>query len=185
MVVGALQHRAELEGGDLLVEARELAIQLGEDGRARGLRLDEGRGRWVLAEVLRRTGDLAGAEREIEIAERLLGPLEQGSALGTRAALRLAQGRAEEAVAVAEEAVARCTAMGGYGVFRGAFVRLVRAEALHAAGASEAARAALTEAREAVLRIADRIADPEYRRAFCEDVPENARTLALAGASGW
>jgi len=69
--------------------------------------------------------------------------------------------------------------MGGCGMFRGAFVRLAHAEALHATGAHDAARHAIAEARTRLFVIADRIADPAYKQRFLESVPENARTLAL------
>jgi hypothetical protein len=109
-------------------------------------------------------------------------PLEQPGVLGSLSALRLAQGRAGEALAAAQDAVARCTTMGGCGMFRGAFVRLVHAEALHATGAHDAARRAIAEARARLFAIAGRIADPGYRTSFLDTVPENARTLALARA---
>jgi eukaryotic-like serine/threonine-protein kinase len=70
--------------------------------------------------------------------------------------------------------------MGGCGMFRGAAIRLVRAEALHATGAQDAARAAITEARSRLLAIAEKIEDPAYRRSFLEDIPVSARTFALA-----
>jgi hypothetical protein len=127
-------------------------------------------------------GDLEGAERELPAALRMAVPLEHPGVLGTFSALRLAQGRAEEALAAAEEAMSRCTTMGGCGMFRGAFVRLVHAEALHATGAHDAARHAIAEARAHLFTIADRIADPAYKASFLENVPENARTLALAHA---
>ncbi|HEU4733428.1 MAG TPA: AAA family ATPase, partial [Kofleriaceae bacterium] len=57
-----LADRGELDA------ARSVAAELTEYGRAHSFALDEGRGRWVLAEVLRRRGELAAAEREIEIA---------------------------------------------------------------------------------------------------------------------
>jgi hypothetical protein len=72
--------------------------------------------------------------------------------------------------------------MGGCGIFRGAFVRLAHAEALHATGAHDAARHAIADARTRLLDIAQRIPDPDYRKSFLEHVPENARTLALARA---
>ncbi len=72
--------------------------------------------------------------------------------------------------------------MGACGMFRGAFVRLAHAEALHATGAHDAARRAITDARARLFTIAGRIADPAYKTSFLEDVPENARTLALARA---
>jgi len=61
--------------------------------------------------------------------------LEHPGVLGRFSSLRLVQGRAEEALAATEEALIRETAMGGCGMFRGAFVRLAHAEALHATGA--------------------------------------------------
>jgi hypothetical protein len=106
--------------------------------------------------------------------------LEHPGALGTLSALRLAQGRAAEALAAVEDALARCTTMGGCGMFRGAFVRLAHAEALHATGAHDASRHAIAEARARLLTITDRITDPAYKQSFLENVPENARTLALA-----
>jgi eukaryotic-like serine/threonine-protein kinase len=130
--------------------------------------------------VLRRMGDLTGAERELEFALGMTIPLEHPGALATLSALRLAQGRFTEALAAAEDAMARCTAMGGCGLFRGAFVRLSHAEALDANGARDAARRAITDARARLLATADRIADPACRARFLCDVPEHARTLALA-----
>jgi len=70
--------------------------------------------------------------------------------------------------------------MGGCGMFRGAFVRLVHAEALHANSAHDRARHAIADARTRLFTIADRIAEPAYRKNFLDNVPENARTLALA-----
>ena len=67
-------------------------------------------GRWMLAEVLRRIGDLEAAERELPAALGMAVPLEHPGVLGTLSALRLARGRAEEAVA-------RCTTVGGCGMF--------------------------------------------------------------------
>jgi hypothetical protein len=165
-----------------LDEAHAIARSLLDHTIAQGIASEEGRGRWVVAEVLRQRGDQGEAERVLEPALGMLTPSDQPGARATLAAIRLAQGRAADALAAAEDAAARCTAMGGAGMFRGAFVRLVRAEALHATGATAAARGAIGEARARLLVIADRIADPAYRRSFLERVPENARTLALAHA---
>jgi len=127
-------------------------------------------------------GDLDAADRELTAALGMAMPLEYPGVLGTLSALRLAQGRTGEALTVAEDAVARCATMGGCGMFRGAFVRLVHAEALHAIGAHDAAHHAIAGARTRLLAIADRIADRQYRTSFLESVPENARTLGLADA---
>jgi hypothetical protein len=125
-------------------------------------------------------GDFEGAARELQVAFGMAVTLERPGILATLSAIYLAQGRAEEALATAEEAVSRYTTMGGCGMFRGAFVRLAHAEALHATGARDAARAAIAGARARLSDIAGRIADPDYRKSFLEGVPENARTLALA-----
>jgi tetratricopeptide (TPR) repeat protein len=165
-----------------LEKAHVLATQLSEDGHAHHNPMEEGRGRWVLAEVLRRMGDLEGAEREIQNALGKAVPLEHPGALATLSAIRLAQGRAEDALATAEDAMSRYTAMGACGLFRGAFVRLAHAEALHATGAHDAARRAIAEARTRLFAIASRIPDPDHKNSFLENVPENARTLLLAHA---
>jgi hypothetical protein len=165
-----------------LARARALAAEIVESGRAHKNRQEEARGRWALAEALRRDGDLAGADREIEIAGAIAVPLDQPGVRATLSAVRLAQGRAGEALVAAEDAMARITAMGGCGLFRGAFVRLAHAEALHATGAHDTARRAIAGARARLQVIAEKIADPNYKASFLEDVPENARTLALANA---
>jgi eukaryotic-like serine/threonine-protein kinase len=165
-----------------LDEARALATQLTESCHAQKDRLGESRGHWVLAEVLRRRGELSAAERELQVALAMTISLEHPGVLATLSTLRLAQGRAGEALTAAEEAVSRCATIGGCGMFRGAFVRLAHAEALHATGAHDAARRVIADARTHLRAIAGRIADPAYQRSFLEHVPENARTLALARA---
>ena len=167
-----------------LAEARPFAEGLIEAGRARGLLFAEARGRWALAEVRRRAGDLDRAEREAEGAVAALGqvcPIDVAGALATLAAIRLAQGRPAEALAAAEEGASRHEALRMCShFFRGAFLRLTRIESLLAAGQPDAARASLAEARDRLLAIAGRIPDPSYRAHFLEDVPENRRTLELA-----
>jgi eukaryotic-like serine/threonine-protein kinase len=167
---------------DAADEVRKLATRLVDSAVTRRHRMDEGRGRWVLAEVLRRTGDLDGAEREARTSLDLLKPvpLDELAGAATLAAIVLTRGRPEEAVTIAEDALTRYRAFGGCGFFRGAFLRLIWAEALHASKGIDAARPAIREARSALLAITARIADDEYKTSFLERVPENARTLALA-----
>jgi hypothetical protein len=165
-----------------LARARALATELAESGRTQHNPLEESRGRWVLAEALRRDGDLDGADREVGVALAMAVPLDRPGVLATLSAIRLAQDRAAEALAAAEDAMARSQTMGGCGMFRGAFMRLAHAEALHATGAHEAAARAIADARARLLAIADKITDPDYQASFLERVPENARTLALANA---
>ena len=165
-----------------LDEACALATQLIESCHALQDHQGESRGRWVRADVLRRLGDLEAADREIQDALAMAMPLDHPGVLATLSAIRLGQGRAGEALAAAEDAMARYEAMGGCGMFRGALVRLAHAEALHATGAHDAARRAIADARARLRAIADKIADPDYQASFLDQVPENARTLALAAA---
>ena len=158
------------------------ATQLIESCHALQDHQGESRGRWVRADVLRRLGDLEAADREIQDALAMAMPLDHPGVLATLSAIRLGQGRAGEALAAAEDAMARYEAMGGCGMFRGALVRLAHAEALHATGAHDAARRAIADARARLRAIADKIADPDYQASFLENVPGNARTLALAAA---
>ncbi|WP_437672041.1 protein kinase domain-containing protein [Sorangium sp. So ce131] len=167
-----------------LADARGWAEGLVASGQAKRLPQDEGRGRWALAEVLRRAGELDAAGAEAQAALELLRaacPIEVPGVLATLAAVRLAEGRAAEGAALCEEGLARTRAMGGCSLFfRAAFLRLVHAECLEAAGEREAARAAVAEARRRVVANADKIASAEHRASFLENVPENRRTLALA-----
>src|SRR6185503_8833178 len=146
------------------------------------LPMDEGRGRWALAEAHRRRGDHDAAEREALAAVELLrvAPLDHIPATATLAAVRLAQGRTAEALAAAEDALTRYESMGACSMFRGAYVRLVHAECLYTAGDHAAARAAIAKARERIAANAAKIGDAVYRRSFLENVPENVRTLELA-----
>jgi hypothetical protein len=168
-----------------LDEARHTAQRLIHVGQSRHLPMEESRGHWALAEVLRREGDLEGAEREIQTAVgtiAMVSPQDSPAVLSTLCRIRLAQGRVAEALSTADEAVGKSSAVDTCGFFRAAFVRLAHAEALAAAGDHAAAHAAIRVARDRVLAVADRIHDPRYRRSFLEDVPESARILTLARA---
>ncbi len=70
--------------------------------------------------------------------------------------------------------------MGACASFRGAFLRLVHAECLEAAGRHEDARTAIAKARERLHVNAAKIQDPSYRANFLENVPENVRTMELS-----
>jgi tetratricopeptide (TPR) repeat protein len=177
-------HAWALADGGSLDDARECAERLVASGRAGALPLDEARGHWALAEVLRRAGQLEAAEAEIEVALAFFSvacALDYPGALATLAALRLAQGWLIEALSAAQEGMAKYESMGACSHFsRGAFLRLVHAECLEAIGDHAAARAAIASARARLLTIAEQIGDASYRTSFLENVPENRRTLALA-----
>jgi tetratricopeptide (TPR) repeat protein len=178
-LIGVLSDQGALE------EAHELSDQIVKSASARRHRMHEGRGRWALAEVLRREGHVDAAEREARAALELLAtvPLDQIAATATLAAILLAKGRAGEALVATRGAMQQVASIRACGFFRGAFLRLVHAEALSAAGDHEAARTAIGEGRARLFTNADKIGDPALRQSFLEDVPENARTLELA--RGW
>ena len=126
-------------------------------------------------------GDLDEAERLLLASDLHDWPLhERVYGIAALARIRLLQGRHEEALRLAGEALQadRDAGMGEYGTRAGC--RLVHAEALHAAGDLVAARQAIREAADDVLARADQIDDPAYRHGFLTQVPVNARILALA-----
>jgi hypothetical protein len=172
---GTLADRGALDEAHAVVSRTLAAWQ------ARGFAAYEGSGHRILADVLVRRGEPAAAEREARAALPRLAvlPLERAAATATLAAALLAQGRATDALATAEDARAQYEAIGAFG-YRGAFARLVHVEALEAVGDHAAACQALAAARDRVIGNAGKIGDPELRRSFLEVVPENARTLALA-----
>jgi tetratricopeptide (TPR) repeat protein len=141
----------------------------------------DGMTRVYLAEAYRRRGDLDAAEREASDALLLLAafPTFILLARASLADVLLAQGRTAEALDQAQQGFDFLTAIAP--VEEGdAYVRVVHASALHVEGKHEDARAAIAAARARLLDSADRIGDEDWRRSFLENVPENARTLALA-----
>lgn len=170
------------ERGDY-VHAKRWADLLIQYGATRHLTSDEGEGRWALAEVLRREGDLEGADREITSAIRMLRPknvLDTPAILATLARIRLAQGRVDEAVAAASEGVAVYETTGACAYFRAIYLRLVHVESLEAAGQHDKACAALEKAHKEVLANAAKIADPRYRQHYLQDAIEPRQVLELA-----
>ena len=102
-------------------------------------------------------------------------------ALAARARVELAAGAAREALSCAEQAMTLLTAVGGMDEGE-SMLRLVWAEALGATGRIDEARRAVAEARDRLLRRAEKIASADWRRSFLERVGENGRTLTLARA---
>jgi serine/threonine protein kinase/tetratricopeptide (TPR) repeat protein len=162
-----------------LDEARLEASRALAAGLKSGQPADEGRGRWLVAEIARRSGELEVAAREATASIDLLAmaPLDQAAATATLAAVHLAAGRTAEALTLARTAMSRYEATRGFG-YRGTFARLVHAEALWAAGERGAAIAAFAAAREQVVATSAKIADASYRALFLEAIPENKALLA-------
>ncbi|MDI1481339.1 serine/threonine-protein kinase [Polyangium sp. y55x31] len=139
--------------------------------------------RATLASILLRCGDLGAAEREARAAvENLSGSTPwRATAMTALAAVLLQQRRADEALRLIEEAVMQRDAGGVRGPHEMA-LHLTHAEALRATGDHARALALLLDTRDLLLSRAAKIGDPELRRSFLENVPENARILALAAA---
>jgi hypothetical protein len=145
-------------------------------------RRQEGDARSGLAEALLHAGDLDGAEVSARHAVSVLdafGPI-QLAARAILAEVLLARGRAGEALEVARVAFEPLESF-GHPVERDALVRVVHAEALHANEHHAEARAMIASARGRLLARAARIGEEDLRRSFLEGVPENARTIELAG----
>jgi serine/threonine protein kinase/tetratricopeptide (TPR) repeat protein len=158
-----------------LEEAAVEALERQGDPRLSGV------GRVYLAEIALLSGDVATAEREARAAVEALqvaGPLRPLAGAVLARAL-LARGALPEARALAAEAFAELTALGT--IEEGeSLVRLVHAESLLAADAPGELERAVGSARDRLLARAARIRDAGWRERFLADVPDNARTLALA-----
>ena len=167
-------------------EARRLASRRLAQARAQGRTDDPRRGaeaRWLLGTLAAREGSLEAAERELTACLPVLAtvPLEWQIAAPRLALVLLAQDRVQEALTLARAAREAQLFQGGFGQ-RGTLVQLAFAEALAAAGEREAAEAEIGAARRELRGRAARLDDPATRRAFLEDVPENARVLVLAAS---
>jgi eukaryotic-like serine/threonine-protein kinase len=156
---------------------REAIASFGRQGEPRL----EGVARTYLSEILVAGGDYASAEKEASLAAESLrvAPSLRVAALGALARARLGRGDADGGLDAAREAHAELTILGEIEEGESS-VRLCYAEALSQNGAVEDARAALETARERLLARAARIEEPSWRHRFLNDVPVNARILALA-----
>ena len=164
-----------------LDQARALATQLARVRRAHHNPLEEARGRWVLAEVLRREGDLDGADREVEVALAMAVPLDN------RASWRRSRRSASPRAAPRRRSLPPRTPWRAARPWAGAACSAARSCASPTPRRStRPARTtppqrAIADARARLLAIADKIADPDYGE-LPRAGPENARTLALARA---
>jgi tetratricopeptide (TPR) repeat protein len=164
-----------------LAEAARLEREAIASFAQQGERRLEGVARTYLSEILAGGGDHAAAEREAALAaeELRVAPSLRVAALGALARARLGRGDTAGGLAAALAAATELAALGEIEEGESA-VRLTHAEALAASGADAEARAALETARERLLARAARIEEPAWRERFLNDVPVNARILALA-----
>ena len=127
------------------------------------------------------TGAVVAAEAAARSAVQLLAstpPLQLG-AYAQLVTVLLARGETEQARAIAKESLHKLHALGGSG-WMDLAVRLADIEAELAAGETQSALLRLGEA-VGILRIrAEHIPDAAQRQGYLENVPENARLLALS-----
>jgi tetratricopeptide (TPR) repeat protein len=165
-----------------LDEAQVVEFEAISDSAAQGDRRMEGGSRHYLAIILELQGKFDEAEQEALRSAELLtvAPPLRAHVLATVAHIRLSQGRVDEAVTIAREAMGVLDEVGG--IEEGeSLVRLVHARALHAGGQHEQAETRIDEARQRLNARAEKIKDPRWRQSFLQNVRDNADTfLALA-----
>jgi hypothetical protein len=137
----------------------------------------------VIAEIGRRRGDLIEAEREARAACDAVRPVPAfgWGIIALHARILLEQGRADEALTVAETGVRELERLGLEGNGEIA-LRLSLAEALHAVGRTDAAHAALADTIPRLKKRLDDIPERAARERYLANVPANARVIALAKA---
>jgi len=137
----------------------------------------------VLAEILRRRGDLPGAEAEVRAACEAARPFPPYSwdLIALRMQILIEQGRAAEALPIGDAAVRELHRLGlaGYGELA---LRLAVAEAHHAVGDTAAAAAALAVALERLWLRVTGIPEGLPRERYLTQVPVNARLITLGRA---
>jgi tetratricopeptide (TPR) repeat protein len=164
-------------------DGRLRIAEVAEEARARGNAFLEGLARIALARIWLALGALEQAEREAQAAAEITSsnPTLNAPVQAVMAQILLRTSRSVEALAAAKRGKKLLDSLGT--VEEGdALIRLVFAEALHAVGDVDGARAALSIAHDSILRDAQRIRDEEIRSSFLNNVPEHARILALARA---
>ena len=151
---------------------------------ANGDRRMESRSRLYVARSHAAARSFEAAEQEALRALEVAGTApDRALAWATLAQVALSSGDAAAAVEKARPAVELLAQLGALEEGE-SLLRLVYAEALHESGDTEGARAAIREARDQLHGRAAKIGSPEWRHRFITDVPENARTLALARTWG-
>jgi tetratricopeptide (TPR) repeat protein len=163
-----------------LAEARELQESALAVFMEQGDRRLETGARAMLSAIAVADGRLADAERDaLAGIASAPSPTARFTAMARLADAHRAAGRHEDAVRVADEALAL---LGGAEPEECLVVCLLaRAESLLALGRADEAAAALARARTEIETRAQQIRDPELCASFLSRVPENARVLELSG----
>ncbi len=171
-----LSRKGNLAGGITL--EREAIVGF----RARGDAMFEGASAAYLALMLRLDEKPKDAEDQARRAVELLRhvPPLHATALAILALAVLDRQKFDEGYELAKKGMELFIEAGG--VVEGeSLVRLAYAEGLEATGRHDAARAAITVARDRLLARAEKIVDPGYRRGFLDRIREHAITLSRAG----
>jgi serine/threonine protein kinase len=159
------------------------AAQLARDGIAIRNASLLGTSHGALAAILRRRGDLSGAEVEARAACDAVRPFPAYSwdLIALRMQILIEQGRAAEALPIGDDAVRELERLGLAGNGELA-LRLAVAEAHHALGDAIAAASALALALERLwIRVHD-VPEGPPRERYLMGVPVNARLIALGRA---
>jgi eukaryotic-like serine/threonine-protein kinase len=137
----------------------------------------------VLAEILRRRGDLPGAEAEVRAACEAARPFPPYSwdLIALRMQILIEHGRAAEALPIGDDAVRELERLGLAGSGELA-LRLAVAEVHHALGHTAAAAAALAIALERLWIRVHGTPEGLPRERYLTDVPVNARLISLGRA---
>ncbi len=153
--------------------------------KRQGIKRLEAAARIYLAGIFSLQGDMESAEREVRagITAASGSPSFLAYALATLAAILLQAGRKDEAFAPAKEAVDILERLDGAEEGE-SLIRLSYVRYLDAVGRRHVARERLVGARQRLLDRAALISDPDLRRSFLEEVPENAETMRLATRLG-
>jgi tetratricopeptide (TPR) repeat protein len=162
-----------------LGEARRLAMQALNFARKQGDQRWEGAAQLYLSTITHLSGEHQGSEQRARRASEIVPDPLRPSALAAIARAVLAQGRSEEALEHARAAHQLMEAVGHVEEYE-SLVRLMLALALEANGDHTGARAALRAAVDRLQARADHISNPEWRASFLTQLPDNARTVALA-----
>ncbi|HET8935087.1 MAG TPA: protein kinase [Polyangiales bacterium] len=133
----------------------------------------------LLALCLLLVDDVEGAEQQAEFASsgaRL--PQEVATTFAVRAHIELRLERPTAALELSERGL--LAAKSGILPWTDSLLQVSRARALHALARISEAHAAISEARDNVLRIAATITNPELRESFLRNVDAHAQALELA-----
>jgi tetratricopeptide (TPR) repeat protein len=163
-------------------EAMAMEDRAIEAAVAQGDRRLEGFSRIYRAMAASGAGELSEAAAEIVRAVAALEttPPARAFARAVQTRIELARGHVTQAMSAANEAMETLKSLGKLDAGE-SVVRLAYVEALRASGADERANEMLTEATQRLFERAAKISDPIQRESFLRRVPEQARTLALAG----